>query len=231
MKILAVDTSTRVGSAAILDGDSVVGEMAVAGGESHSRRMLPLLNMLLGAGRVSLEEIEGFAVGIGPGSFTGLRIGLAMAKGLAFSLGRPLVGVSSLEALAMNGWASSGDVCPMFDARKDEVYAALYRFSARGRLVRITKESVHSPARFLHGLDSRGVTFLGDGAHRYRRIISKAFRGRAHIAPACLSYPRAANIGLLALRKITEGRTDDIGALEPRYLRLSDAEMKIRRRM
>jgi len=229
MKVLALETSTRVGSAAILEDEKLLYEIVHGGKESHSRKILPSVRMILEAAGVALEEIDGFAVGIGPGSFTGLRIGLGAVKGLAFSFGRPLIGVSSLEALAMNLRGSPYILCPMLDARKGEVYAALYRFGRNGHLVRLAKEAVLAPERLLKGMKSEKIVFLGDGALLYRELIMQTMKNRAIFVQDLLSYPSAASVGLLALGRFKEGRFDDINALEPRYLRVSDAETKWRR--
>ena len=128
MKILAVDTATRSCSAAVIDGEALLAETTNTSNQTHSRHLLDTIDAVIEQAGLEITELDGFAVSNGPGSFTGLRIGIASIKGLAFSLGKPVVGVSSLDALAWQCAQSAYLICPLLDARKKEVYACRYRY-------------------------------------------------------------------------------------------------------
>ncbi|HKZ46929.1 MAG TPA: tRNA (adenosine(37)-N6)-threonylcarbamoyltransferase complex dimerization subunit type 1 TsaB, partial [Thermodesulfobacteriota bacterium] len=132
MKILAIDTSASSGSIALLEDDQVIAELTTCTQKTHVERLLPLIKTLLSSINTKIEDVDGFALTTGPGSFTGLRIGLATIKGLAWSLNKPVVGVSTLEALAMNIPYSDKPICPILDARKKEVYAGIYKCNDNG---------------------------------------------------------------------------------------------------
>ncbi|MGC9022361.1 MAG: tRNA (adenosine(37)-N6)-threonylcarbamoyltransferase complex dimerization subunit type 1 TsaB [Dissulfurimicrobium sp.] len=170
------------------------------------------------------------AVGLGPGSFTGLRIGLATAKGLAFSLGIPLIGVPTLDALAANIICCEGDIiCPVLDAKKSQVYLAFNKGQMDGWHVRISRFQCLTPKEVLEQLPGRGrIFFLGDGAHLLGIKEDKelSLDRKAYLVPAHLARIKAENIGLIAWRRYMSGAVgSDIGTLRPIYVRPSDAEL------
>lgn len=220
-----MDTSTMMGSVALVEDDRVISEFALNLQTTHSQRLLPTIDRLLKSSHCPIELIDGFAVALGPGSFTGLRIALSSVKGLAMASGKPVVGVSTLEALALNLQSSRHLVCPLLDARKKEVYAALFRFDQSENLVRLQEDSVLPPEAVLAEIEQTTV-FLGSGAELYRDLIREKVGSKAIFAPINLRYPRAVNVARLALPRLQRGETMEIESLTPTYLRRSEAELK-----
>lgn len=223
MRVLGIETSTYSGSVAIVDDDRVLGEVFFNNGPLHSERLLPAIEWLLGGIGVDKKEIEGIVVSVGPGSFTALRIGIATAKGLAFSLGVPIVGVSSLEILASGLPFTPFTICSIIDARKGEVFAAFFGYSS-GRLERIGNEMLIPPAVLIEMIREKTV-FIGDGAILYMDLLKSALGELALFCPLSFNFPRASNCALLGIQKLREGFQDDLLALVPRYLRGADAEI------
>ena len=203
MLILASDTSTKTASVALLRDRTIVAESFINTGKNHGETLLPEIVNLLSSGNTKLDEIDLFAVTTGPGSFTGLRIGVSTVKGLAFATGRPVVGVSTLETLASNLSNSVIAICPMLDARKGEVYTALYRPEEADFPKEIVSEEVTDPGEFLEGVDE-DVIFLGDGALSYMDIIRKKLPDKSHFALSHLNYIRASSAGLIGLKKFCQ---------------------------
>lgn len=225
MKILSVDTSTMMGSVALVEDDRVISELSLNLQTTHSQRLLPTIVQLLESSDCPIELIDGFAVALGPGSFTGLRIALSSIKGLAMASVKPVVGVSTLKALSLNLYSSRYLVCPLLDARKKEVYTALFRFDQEENLVKLKEESVLPPEAILAEIKQTTV-FLGDGADIYRDLIRERLGSMALFAPINLRYPRAVNVARLALPRLQRGETMEINSLIPTYLRCSEAELK-----
>jgi tRNA threonylcarbamoyladenosine biosynthesis protein TsaB len=188
--------------------------------------LLQSIDGLLSNTGLDKKDLDAIGVVQGPGAFTGLRVGLATAKGLALAADCPLVGVSSLECLAMQLPFAKVPVCVMIDARKQEVYTALYHWEA-GFPERVTEERVVKPERLLSDINGE-VLFVGNGALVYRSLIVRQLAGRAHFAPAFLNLPRAASAAAIALREWEEGRTFTADELIPSYLRPSEAELNWR---
>jgi tRNA threonylcarbamoyladenosine biosynthesis protein TsaB len=228
MLILASDSSTKTASVALLRDSAIVAESFINIGRNHGETFLPEIVNLLSMGNTRLDEIDLFVVTIGPGSFTGLRIGLSTVKGLAFATGRSVVGVSTLETLASNLSNSLIAICPMLDARKGEVYTALYRPEEADFPKEIVSEGVTDPGEFLKGVDE-DVIFIGDGALSYTDIIRKKLPGKSHFALSPLNYIRASSAGLIGLKKFRDGDILDLLTFTPRYLRVSEAEAKGKR--
>lgn len=225
MKLFILDTSTSVFSMAICDGERLLAEETGAAGPATAARLGPALVRLFAATGLAPADMDAFAVTVGPGSFTGLRVGIALVKGLAYATGKPVVPLSSLALLAMNGRRSRIPVCPLFDARKSEVYGALY--SLASGIEPTVAETAADPALFLRQLDGPAL-FLGDGALRYRTLISDIMGNRAEFAPDELQHPRAAAGISLALQALSSGAAIPSAELLPRYLRLPEAELSRR---
>lgn len=225
MKILAIDTSTLSGSVALCDGAALVAEEELGSGVTHSERLLSAIDHLLAASRWDKNEIEAIAVAIGPGSFTGLRIGLATAKGLALGLGLPIAGASSLLTLAYNGRLAEATVVPVIDARRGEVYAAAYRFRKEEPEC-VMEEMVSDPTLLCTKLKSLNGDLLltGDGVVTYEKIFKNELKGRAVIKADELKFPHAGWLAEITLKSLERGG-DDIATLVPNYLRHSDAEI------
>lgn len=224
MKILAIDTSTPSGSIALLEDDQLIAELTICIQKTHAERLLPSIKTLLDSIGAKMEHIDGFAIAIGPGSFTGLRIGLSTIKGLAWSLNKKVAGISTLEALAMNLPYSDKPVCPVLDARKKEVYAALYKCNNNWPAC-IMPDTAISPDNLINKIKEPTI-FLGDGIKVYGNLIKDTLKDTAVIAPAHLWQIKASSVGLLALKKFKRGNIDSPESIRLNYLRPSEAEMK-----
>ncbi|HAV43481.1 TPA: tRNA (adenosine(37)-N6)-threonylcarbamoyltransferase complex dimerization subunit type 1 TsaB [bacterium] len=225
MKILGLETSTAILSLAIIDEEELIVDYTRNLGLHHSKELMPSIAEIIEENGLTIKEIEGLSVSIGPGSFTGLRIGLATARGLAQSLNIPLAGIPTLDGIAFNLLFSNSVVCPILDARKGEVYAALYRMDGRGGMEKLTNYLVLPPERLIT-LIERPTLFLGNGLKVYGDLLKDALREQAHFPPDHFGIPGAANIAHLGLREIKEGRIKDLSSILPLYLRKSEAEIK-----
>ena len=221
--ILAIETASPCGGVALV-GEEVLGEITLASKETYSRRLLQAMEYLFSQLKVDFEDIFAVAVSIGPGSFTGLRIGLATAKGLHFALGLPLVGVETLKALAANVSPTSKLICPVLDARRSQVYTALYR-SRPGGLEELLPPSLLSPLKLTERI-KEPTLFVGDGLLPFGEFFRERLGQNFEAAPAYLKHPRAATVGILGRDKALAGDFDDPLRLLPLYLRPSEAELK-----
>ncbi len=227
MRLLTIDTSTTACSVALTCGGDLVAEYLVNQGRTMSGRLLEGVAEVLDGAGLTVFDLDGFGIALGPGSFTGLRVGVATVKGLALATGKPVAGFSSLAMLAMNlPWASF-PVCPMFDARKGEVYTAL--FDCRELPETVLADCVLPPAVFLDRLTGTTI-FIGEGAVRYRELIEARLGERALFAPASANPPRASNGALLAADVFRRGDIAVLSALSPIYIRPSEAELAKRKR-
>ena len=223
MRILALDTATPSCSVAVTDGESLLAELTVTSRKSHSRHVMILVRHAVEWSGIPLSDIDGFAVSIGPGTFTGLRIGIGSLKGMAAALKKPVVGVSSLKALAFQAAPATRLVCSLLDARKGEVYFGCYRHSADG-LSAGSREGVSAPEDVCRMVDGP-CTFAGPGALLYRDLIVQTLGKKALFAPAGHHTIRASSLARLAERRFACGATDDVSELVPVYIRKSDAEL------
>jgi len=226
MKILGLDTATLCGSLGIIDDDEVVAEYALHREETLSARLLPAIQTLLAEARLDLHEIDGIAVSLGPGSFTGLRVGLSAVKGLALAAEMPVAGIPTLDALAYNLPFTPYQICPLLDARKGQIYTALYKNRAGGFLEQVTPYQVLSPAALIEAIPHQETVFLGDGVEVCREVITQRLAEKALFAPLHLGFLRGTTVAELGLKRIRRGEADDISSLVPIYVRPSDAELK-----
>jgi len=226
MKILAVDTATKNCSVAVTDEDAILAESTSIIDQTHSRQLLNIIDTVLGGAGLSPVQLDGFAVTIGPGSFTGLRIGIASVKGLAYSLAKPVVGVSSLETLAFQCRQTPYLICPLLDARKQEVYFCHYRFN-KGKLEKQIQERVASPTEVVREIREPCV-FVGNGATLYQELISAGLGKSAFFAGKNQDMIQASAVARLSIERFKRLDTDDVHLLVPHYIRQSDAELKIR---
>jgi tRNA threonylcarbamoyladenosine biosynthesis protein TsaB len=225
MLILGMDTSTRAGSVALLRNDQVLGEILVHSGIAHSESILPAASRIIEQSGIAPRDIDLFAVTVGPGSFTGLRIGVSIVKGLAFASSRPVAGVSTLEALAWNFCFSARPVCTLLDAKKGQVYAALFKPGDGGLPRREGEILAIEPDKLLKVLPD-DVILAGEGAVRYEGVFLPAF-GPGSFAPPHLHLIRAASVALLGKGLFAAGRTVEAAALAPVYIRPSEAEQSV----
>jgi tRNA threonylcarbamoyladenosine biosynthesis protein TsaB len=225
--ILATDTTTPSGSVALLEGETLLGEIGLESGATHSARLFRSVDFLLGALGREIGSVEAFAAAVGPGSFTGLRIGVAAVKALAFASGRPIAPVSSLLALASK-LADAGVplICPMLDAKKGEIYAALFEEAPAG-LSEVLPQGAYDPEAFFARLPAgRPIAFAGSGLAPYRTALADRM-GEAARFPARSPF-LAAEVGRIGAGLIRAGRGVPAAALEALYLRRSQAEESCR---
>ncbi|GFO55476.1 tRNA (adenosine(37)-N6)-threonylcarbamoyltransferase complex dimerization subunit type 1 TsaB [Geomonas sp. Red276] len=227
MKILTIDTSSNCSSVALSDGTKLLGECILGEDRCNSGRLSASISDLLAAAKLTPAGLDAFAVSLGPGSFTGVRVGIATAKGLSLATGKPAIGFSSLAMLAMNLPHASLPVAPLFDARKSEVYAGLYRCDSLPTA--LVPDAVLPPAEFLAAIDSPTI-FLGEGAVRYRALIESTLGEKALFAPWNADLPRASAGTVIALDKGLRGEFTPLALLNPTYLRASEAEIAKRKR-
>jgi len=222
MKVLALDTTSLRGSVALREGDELLGLVYLATNTDHSTTLLPAIDYLLAASGLTVEEVGGIAVAAGPGSFSGIRIGLATAKGLAQARQRPLAGVSALHALAHRLRFLPGLICPMVDALRGQVYTTLYR-SDGNEVEELAAPVAVAPADWLATLPDAEVRFLGDGLRRHGGLIAAAGR-TAWSMPSVVPF-LADVIAEIGGRRLERGEGDPVGALDALYIRASDAEI------
>lgn len=226
--LLAIESATMCGSVAILSGDRCLVENSVATANTHSRRLIQQVDQVMRETELDWHQIDGIAVSLGPGSFTGLRIGLSIAKGLAMASGRPLLGVSTLDGLAKQIVAMPGcPVCALLDARKKEVYAAFYVGDADGIPTRTGPDMVITPSELAALIKTRTI-LVGDGASAYRNLLAETLGEKAIFTPVSSFFPRAATIGRLAAPMFADHDFIDPGDAVPIYVRPSDAELTIK---
>jgi tRNA threonylcarbamoyladenosine biosynthesis protein TsaB len=219
MRVLAVETSTLAGGVALLDGDHVVGEYLLDVRATHSERLMATVDRALGDAGWSIDDITGLAVAIGPGSFTGLRIGLSTVKGLALALGVPVAAVPTLDAMAASLPFAALPVCPVIDARKGEVYTSLYRWA--GHAMRQEWEYLALAPEALATRLDEPVILLGDGAAAIRSPY-------ARLAPPARRVPSPGCVGQLGVERLRRNETVSAADLVPLYLRPSEAELRRR---
>jgi len=227
MRILALDTASRACSVAVVEDDVVMAEFTVNHRDTHSRFLMEMIDRVLAISRFTLMDMDGLAVTIGPGSFTGLRIGLSAVKGLAMGANLPVVGVGSLDALAFPFSHSDKLVCSMMDARRHEVYTARYRFDG-GSLIIQAPPDVTSPERAVSDIHEPCI-FAGDGAVVYRDRLLGMLGDQAVFAPICHNQIRASAVAACAMPRFTTGEVNDAAAMTPCYIRLSDAVKMVKR--
>ena len=228
MRILAIETSTYSGSIAVLGDEGILGEYYFNVGPSHTEKLIPSIDWLMGELGIDRTDLTGVVVSLGPGSFTALRVGISTAKGICFSLGIPLVGVSSLKTLAMNLPFAPYNICPVIDARKGEVFTALFR-SNSGELERVLEDMVISPEGLAEIIKGKTI-FIGDGALLYKDFLEDNLRDDIMFSPLNMNFPRASCTALSEIGKFKEDRDnksewDELMNLAPHYLRKSEAEI------
>lgn len=236
MRILGVDTSTTTASIALIEDSRLVAEAgcssqtemppALSAKGNHSETVLPLIQAVLDKAAFRLSDLSAIAISIGPGSFTGLRIGLALVKGLAYGCALPVIGVSSLEAQAARVEDSGGSICPLLDARKQEVYGALFERRS-GALLRRMADRVFAVSALAAVTELQGaaapIVLVGNGAERYRVELAQMFGGRVQIIGDACSVSVGHAVARLGLERFSDPRGVDLGTLVPFYLGSSQA--------
>lgn len=226
MKILALDSSGLVASVAVVEDDVLIAEYTVDYKKTHSQTLLPMLDEIARMTELELNTVDAIAVAGGPGSFTGLRIGSATAKGLGLALDKPLVNVPTVDALAYNLYGADANICPMMDARRNQVYTGIYTFSPEGKFRVIEEQSACAVSQIAERLNLLGgeVIFLGDGVSAYQSMLKSMMKVPYRFAPAHLNRQRASSVAVLAMEYVRAGKTETAEEHCPIYLRLSQAE-------
>ena len=230
--VLAMDTATGCSTVALTRGTTVDGEvlacLSYSSKMTHSRRLISLVDTIFRETQVDWPMLEGIGVGLGPGSFTGLRIGLATAKGFAATSKKKLLGVSTLDGLA-SSCVSDKKICAVMDARKKQVYTAFYRRNTKGFIERESEIRAIAPEGLVADI-KEPVVMVGDGAIAYRDFWLKELGALVEIAPFHLHSPSAAAIGLLSGELLQNNVTLDVATASPLYVRASDAELSLVRK-
>lgn len=226
MKILAFDSSGLVASVAIVQDDNLIAEYTTNYKKTHSQTLLPMLDEIVKMTETDKESFDALAVAAGPGSFTGLRIGSATVKGLALAWNIPVIAVPTLEGLAYNMWGSSRLICPIMDARRKQVYTALYRFDKADRLETIFKQTPMDIIELITLLNDRNeeVVFVGDGIDVYSQTIKENIKVPYAFAPAHMNKQRAGSVAAAAQIRFDDGKYQNGDDFAPEYLRQSQAE-------
>lgn len=225
MKILGVDTSGNTGSVAISMDGVILGEYTMNNKKTHSQTLMVMVDELCKLTETAISEIDAFAIAKGPGSFTGLRIGSATVKGFGLALNKPVVGVSTIEALAYNYYGSEKYICPIMDARRGQVYCGIYKFE-NDICEEILEPSAMSIEELIEIIGKEGydVLFLGDGVPVHKEIITKSLGDNCAFAFGNNALQRGASVALLAERKYLAGEVETADEHAPIYLRVSQAE-------
>jgi tRNA threonylcarbamoyladenosine biosynthesis protein TsaB len=219
MITLAIECATRTMGIAFLDQQKILAELYLDAGVGHAEVLLPALERLFLLTGLTTERIDLLACTTGPGSFTGVRIGVSTIKGLALATGKPIVGVSTLEALAMNAFPSRRLICPLLDARKNEVYAGLYRMGPDGLPEAVAPDRLTNIGFLVKTLADEEVDFVGEAAVLYQQQISEeGVRGSVLQTCRCCRL-NASAVGLIGFHRYQHGRTEDPLTFSPRYLR------------
>lgn len=224
MLVLGIETSTPWASVTIGSEQGIIGSCLVSRGASHGSFLLPAVEFLMKETDLSYRNLSAVAVGLGPGLYTGMRVGIATAKTLAQALSVPIVGVPSLDLLAFEIRYSNKLICPVLDAKRKEVFFAFYR-AVPGGVTRVTDYVVGTPERLLAELQGSGEEFLlvGSGALLYRHLLEG--RGKVEFGSIANAFPRATSLVELALPRLFREDFDRLFHLEPMYMRRSDAEI------
>jgi tRNA threonylcarbamoyladenosine biosynthesis protein TsaB len=229
MKVLGIDTSTSCGSVGLIDGDQVISEYSLNVAVTHSERLLGAIELVLREGRCAAGDIAGWAISLGPGSFTGLRIGVSTIKGLAFATQKPVAGVSTLDVLASQISLTPYLICPIIDARKREVYIALYRYEDGTFPKRQSDYEAIAPEDLVKRIKERTI-FVGDGVKAYGSHLRDCLQALAAFPAEPFHFPRGTVVAKLGFERLRRGEYLDLALFAPLYIRPSEAEVKWRDR-
>lgn len=231
MKIIAIDASGIAGSVAYMKDSQLVGEYYICHKLTHSETIMPMLEDLKKLVDINLEEVDAIAVTSGPGSFTGLRIGVATAKAMALALDVPIIGVPTLDVMAHNIAYTDSLICPIMDARRNQVYTSIYKWNEE-TLERINDHEAIDMGELLAKFEQLegNIVFVGDGIDVFREQITQRLGKRAKFAPSFLKMQRASTLGHIACMAYEKGDVEDADLFAPIYLRKSQAERELEER-
>ncbi len=229
MKLLALDTSSMTATVALLDDEKLIGEYTLNHKKSHSQKLMPMIEELIKSCDLTPKEIDVFAVSLGPGSFTGLRIGIATITAMAQALDKKVVGVPTLEALGFNLYNSEGLVCPIIDAQRDLVYTGVYQW-LDGEMVEVLEQQVLHIDELIATLkeENERVFFVGDALEKFYDILQENLGEQFNVPPKKFLIPSASSVGEIAKIKLEKGIVTDVA---PIYMRKSAAEVQYEEKM
>lgn len=227
MFVLGIDTSTRAAGAAVAGEGRLISERFINNLKTHSQNIIPMISQVMDDAGVKPSDLHGVAVTGGPGSFTGLRIGMSVAKTMGLTLNLPVISISTLRVLAWNLFRADGLICPILDAKKNEVYTCVYKSVDKG-MDEVFRPAALAPEQLIARLEDfsgEKVHFLGDGVPVYGDSIKAELGQRAFFASMINSLPRASAVAELGMAKLLAGSIHDSTFLQPVYIRRSEAEI------
>ena len=225
MRILGIDTSTSCGAVGLINDGEVISDYLLNIPVTHSERLLGAIEFVLREARCSIGDVDGWAISLGPGSFTGLRIGVSTVKGLALATGKPVAGISTLDVLASQVSPTSCLVCPILDARKKEVYTAFYRYGEGGFLGRQSDYQALRPEDLVKKIKEQTI-FLGDGVRTYRDFLLHSLPSLTIFLSAPFHLSHGSTVAKLGFEFFKKGEHLNVSTFSPIYLRPSEAEVK-----
>ena len=232
MRILAIDSSSMVATVAVTTDGILNAEYTINHKKTHSQTLLPMIDEICKTIELDMESIDAVAISGGPGSYTGLRIGSATAKGFGLALNKPIINVPTMDALAYNMFSSNYIICPIMDARRGQVYTGIYRFDGI-RMEIIKEQCIMMIDELIYELDKVGmpVMFLGDGVDTQKETIENKMAIEHHYAPASMNRHKASSLASLAELYYHDGKYENASEHKPEYLRLSQAERELKEKM
>jgi len=225
VRILGIDTSTACGSVGLIDDEQVISEYLLNLPVTHSERLLGAIELVLREAHYALGDLDGWAISLGPGSFTGLRIGVSTVKGLAVATRKPVAGISTLDVLASQISPTPNLICPILDARKGEVYAAFYRYEEGNSLKRLSTYQAIRPEDLVKKIQGK-IVFIGNGAKTYRDYLWDSLQSNAIFLPSPLNLPLGSMVAKLGSELLQKREFLDLSTFTPIYVRPSEAEIK-----
>ena len=231
MRVLSLDSATEVASCAIIEDSKLLGEVIINYKMQHSKTLLPIIDSLLTSLDLTLKDIDGFVVSKGPGSFTGLRIGMATIKGFSQGTKKPFTCVSTLDSLAYNMCYTGGIICPILDALRGNIYTALYTFNGTD-FITISDYMIISVEELISLLTKYNspVCFIGDGIIKHGTLLKESLPN-VSFAPVHLNLARASSLGEIGIKRLSNGEEDNIYSASPMYLRKPQAEREYEEKM
>ena len=231
MLVLSVDSSYSTATCALIKDDKILAEINLNDKKQHSVILMRLIDSILKEYEIDINDIDAFIISRGPGSFTGLRIGMATLKGLSFASKKPLISVSTLDALAYNSISFQGIICPIMDALRDNIYTCLYK-NENNNLTPLIKEQCLNINELVTILKEQTlpIIFVGDGVAKHKEFLQENIPN-SFFAPNHSNFPKASSVGELGIKKINDGVIENIDSINPIYLRKSQAEREYEKRM
>ena len=224
MRILGIDTSSPKGSIAITSKDKIISEKAISGNSCFSKNLFILIDSVLRSADLNIPQIDAFAISIGPGSFTGLRVGLSTALGFSIAQKKPVIPVETLLAMAHTIPLTEHIICPVIDARKGEIYTSFFRYNENGKICRTERDRTIT-LELLANEINKPTLFFGSGLDTYREVLSRKLKNLAVFDIGFSSFT-AASVAKLAYEKIKKGGKTNLTLLKPKYIRRSEAEIR-----